>query len=993
MEFRILGALEVMRDGSPLAIRGRIAPRLLAVLALEAGHAVPVPTLVQALWDEAPATARRQVQNTVSTLRGVLGDGIVAAADDGYRLAVPSEAVDAGRFTAAVARARRLRQAGEPEAALTLLREGLSLWRGRALAGLSGRLLTGGARRLDEAGLTALADRFDLELELGHRVGTGELRQLLTEHPYRQRFAAQLMLALYREGRTPEALEVHVAMRDRLGSELGSEPGPVLRERHAAILREDPELDAKPTARLEPIEPGFAPAQLPADLAGFTGRRVQLGALDSLTAGTGDAAALNTITGYGGTGKTALAVHWAHRNKDRFPDGQLYVNLRGFDDDEPLTPQQALARLLPALGQPSDRIPSDLEAASQLYRSLLAERRILVLLDNARDAAQVRPLLPGGAENVTLVTSRHRLTELAVFHNAKPVVVEALDESDASALLHKLVPESRLEDEPEAAARLVQLCAGLPLALRIVGANLAGRRHSSVAAFTAEHEGPNRLGLLAVDDDPHATVATAFERSFSKLDSRTRELFLRLGLIPGDDLPEDLARVVGGATAAEVRKLLGRLEGSHLIERHRPNRFRFHDLVRLYAKQRAESTLDEWDLAALKATVIDWYATTFNHSDGDDPSNVIAAFRAWPQHRQAWRLARMLPAFSKFGHNLAELRPHVETGLAMAKAAGDQEALCQMYDALAQIHVTAGNELTALTYGRKAVAISRRLPNGDANGRLRSELGALLLYNSYYDESVEMSREALDISTAENDSARMIQNLIFLGAALRSSGRFDEAETHFDHARRLADECGPDEPRRVTARFKLARLYNDMDRLELAWEQITWIESWWRRTGTAYIRNGVLWLRGQLNRRFGDYEAAHRDLSECWESSNRTGNAAWARHARLAQIELCCAQGDYRQGLVYADELAESGADSFERDDRAQWAILRAKVHVGLERYRSAVASAEQARTVFTITKCPLRLAHCLAVLADAKDALEEPEAAEQHRTEAQQIFARLGLK
>ncbi|ADD40509.1 AfsR/SARP family transcriptional regulator [Stackebrandtia nassauensis] len=989
MEFRILGAPEVIRDGAPLAIRGRIAPRLLAVLALEAGHVVPISTLVEALWEDPPVTARRQVQNTVSALRAVLGERTVEAVAEGYRLAVPAETVDAGRFAAGVRRARQLREDGDPVAALERLREALALWRGHALAGMGGQVLERGARRLGEDRLAAFEERVELELELGQRVPVGELRQLLTENPYRQRLAALLMLALYREGRAPEALEVHTRMRQRLSRDLGVEPGPALRERYAAILREDPELDVTGTpapASRGATRPEFAPAQLPAALAGFTGRTSQLRALDAL----GDDSVLATITGCGGSGKTALAVHWAHRNRDRFPDGQLYLNLRGFDADAPLSPQDALTRLLPALGQPADAVPAELDAAAALFRSLLTGRRMLLLLDNARDAAQVEPLLPNEPGTVTLVTSRHRLTELAA-HGATAISLDTLDETDALALLSTLVPDDRLAEDPAATAELVSRCGGLPLALRIVGANLAGRPYSTVAEFAAEHSGSDRLGLLTVDGDPNATVATVFERSARALDEDTRRLFLRLGLIPGDEIPEDLSRGTADLSETVNRELLGRLESAHLIERHRPGLYRFHDLVRLYARQQAESTLDPAEAAEARTAAIDWYASSFEQVSAD-PGNVIAAFKAWQDHPDAWRLARMLPDFLRYGHSLAGLRPHVETGLALAKDSGDAGALSQMYDAMAFVHSNSGDHLTALTCGRKAVAIARGLPDGDADGRLRSGLAALLLFNSYYEESAALSRETLAIAEADGDIGRIFHDRIFLGAAYRSSGRFADAETCFVQAMRLADTCDDDDPRRVTARFKLARLYNDMDRVEAAWPLLEAIGQWWQRTGSDFIRERVLWLRGQLQLRSGRVEAAEQDLADSWELSHRNGILVWAWYARFAQIELCCQLGDHERGLAYVEELAESGADTFERDDRAQWAALSAKVHIGLGDYRAAIAAAEQARTVFTVTKNPLRLARCLVTLAEAHERLGDTETAERHRDEARRGFAALGL-
>jgi DNA-binding SARP family transcriptional activator len=499
MEFSILGPLEVSQQGSPVPLPGRTLPRLMAVLLLEAGQVVPLPTLVDAIWEDRPPTAaRRRIQNSISILRRTLADTsreLVESVGEGYRLRLADQQLDAVRFDRAVRRARELTQTGDPAAALAGLREALRLWRGPALAGLTGRLIESGAQRWDEARMAAVEERIDLELSLGDGPPlVGELRKLLAGQPYRQRMAGQLMLALYREGRTPEALETYQTVRSRLVEDLAIEPGEWLQRVHQAILRGDPGLSAPVpavgiAASVRPAGPAPAPALLPADTPHFTGRAGELAVLDELAEAGQTTALVAALSGIGGAGKTALALHWAHRARDRFPDGQLYVDLHGYDWSEPIAPGEVLAGFLRALGLPPDAIPEDVPRATALYRSLLADKQILVVLDNARDAGQVRPLLPRTAGSFTIVTSRHRLAGLVALHDARPVAVASLPAAESLRLLGSMVGEARMSAEPEAAGRLVELCAGLPLALRIVAADLMSRPQLRLADVVAALSG------------------------------------------------------------------------------------------------------------------------------------------------------------------------------------------------------------------------------------------------------------------------------------------------------------------------------------------------------------------------------------------------------------------------------------------------------------------------------------------------------------------------
>ncbi|MGH8882452.1 MAG: BTAD domain-containing putative transcriptional regulator, partial [Stackebrandtia sp.] len=383
-----------------------------------------------------PDTARRQVQNVVAGLRRSLTDVTgpdrpptdvaIEARADGYRIQVPAESVDVHRFTSLVRDAAAARARGDTAGAAGQLHTALDLWRGDGIGGQSGRALDAAGTRLFETRLTATEDRVDLDLELRESTSViGELQELVGRHPLRQRFAGQLMTALHRAGRTPEALEVFAHLRTRLSEQLGIDPSPQLSDLHTAILRDEHPPSTTAGSVVQPATP--IPAQLPAAPGSFTGRAEHLDTLDRLVVEGRGTAVISAIAGMGGVGKTALALHWAHRARGRFPDGQLYINLRGYDTAEPVPAVEALARFLTALGQPSASIPTDVDDAAALYRSILADRRMLIVLDNARNAAQVRPLLPGGSGNIALITTRNSLSSLVAIEDAVPVHLESLD--------------------------------------------------------------------------------------------------------------------------------------------------------------------------------------------------------------------------------------------------------------------------------------------------------------------------------------------------------------------------------------------------------------------------------------------------------------------------------------------------------------------------------------------------------------------------------------
>ena len=447
--------------------------------------------MINAVWGEAtPTHAVNLVQRHVSGLRRALEPNrpghapsdVLVWSNAGYLLTLPADAVDLDIFETELGRARAARAAGNPPAAAEALHAALKLWRGPLCDGLSSPFLDAQRDRLAKSRISAMEDRVELDLAIGDRTDViAELRDLVAGHPLRERLHGLLMLALYRAGRQADALAVFRDVRHVLSEELGIEPAAPLQQLHQQILAGDLESAAPasakvvsdPSAKTHLLRP--VPAQLPHRVLDFTGRSAELDQLDKLLSrdrgDAGTAVVITAISGTAGVGKTALAVHWAHRVSDQFPDGQLYVNLRGFDPTgSAMKPAEAIRGFLDAFGVPPQEIPTSLEAQAALYRSLLAGRRVLVLLDNAADSDQVRPLLPGSPGCLVIVTSRNELAGLIAGEGARPVTVDLLNPTEARQLLSRRLGESRVLAENQAADDIIALCARLPLALMIVAA-------------------------------------------------------------------------------------------------------------------------------------------------------------------------------------------------------------------------------------------------------------------------------------------------------------------------------------------------------------------------------------------------------------------------------------------------------------------------------------------------------------------------------------------
>jgi DNA-binding SARP family transcriptional activator len=858
MRFGVLGPVEVWVEGRPVAVGGPQQRALLAVLLLNANRVVSLDRLAEYLWaDQPPAAARGLLQGCVAGLRRVLRTGGGAAGQPaagqplvtrapGYLLRVEPGELDLDRFEELAAAAA----AAGPAPAAELLAEALGLWRGPALGDIDLDGCRAEVARLEERRLAVLEERIDADLRLGrYPEPIGELRVLVEAHPLRERLWAQLMVALHGADRQADALAAYRRLRRTLVEQLGVEPGGTVRDLHQAILSgadalgeylrsrgTAPGADPGPPGpraatgadRAVPAAPGPAgvvvPAQLPAPPAAFTGRAAALKRLDELLPGAERGVTIGVISGMAGIGKSALAVQWAHRARDRFPDGQLHVDLRGYAPQAPLRPIEALAGFLQALGVPAGQVPVEVEPAAGLYRSLLADRKVLVLLDNAYGVEQVRPLLPGGTGCLVLVTSRDRLGGLVAHEGAEHLRLDVLDAAEARTLLTRILTTERVAAEPEATDELAGQCALLPLALRIAAANLTLHPRRRIADQVADLASGNRLGALAVDGDEQGAVGAAFDLSYAALAPDERRLFRLLGLVPGPHVTVAAAAALGGVPAADAARLLGRLSGGHLLDQPAADRYAFHDLLRRYAADRVREEDPAADRAAATERLLDWYlraadtardllypevlrlpappgppvADFADHTEAlawleAERPNLLAAVRHAAAHGPlpfAYRMADALHGYYWLRMYPVEWLAVAGAALAAAEADGDLPGQVVAQRALADAHMRLSRYDVATDRYTRALALAGRTGWVQAECAALNGLGSMYRRLQRLPEAVDAYQRALALNRKSGWLAGQAANLGNLGIIFGEVGRLRESADYTAQALAIYRETG-----------------------------------------------------------------------------------------------------------------------------------------------------------------------------------------------------------
>lgn len=842
MRFGILGPVEVATDDGPASIARPRHRALLAYLLLHPNQVIAPGQLIEAIWGGAePSSARSQIHVALSELRRAMREqglnDVIATRPGGYLLALGDDELDAEAFVRHVEAARDLRKRDELEESVRRLRAALGLWRGYALADISAAYAQSARQALHEYRLSAHESLADAELTLGHHDALlPELGELVEEHPLRERMVCHLMLAQYRAGMQAEALLTARRLRTRLVEEQGLDPSTRFSALENAILHADPALDLAPRAvTISAPSVDTTPAQLPLDARGFTGRDRELAELD-LLADVRDTPPVVLIVGTPGVGKTALAVRWAHRHRNRFSDGQLYVNMRGFDQDRaPLEPCDILRRFLSSLGVEPGAVPEDVDEAAALFRSLLSQRRVLIVLDNARSADQVRPLLPGSADCAVLVTSRNRLRALVVREGARMLPLGPLTEDEASDLLRVALaervaptgegPRSGKDEDSDVATRQVALrCAYLPLALRLAAAQLTGQRHLTVADYARQLTSGDTLTVLDEHGDLDGAVSTAFRLSYQALPPVTQRLFRLLSLLPGQDFAPVAAAALLGVTFAEVRPRLEELCIGHLISEHRPGRYTMHDLLRSYAVGTFEEDEPEADRAVAARRLVDFYAETvfeaypllqprrltgdrdviypprerlrftdrasaldWHDQELENLVGVVTITGAHGWHRRAWQLTADLLAYFIIRRRWPEWLSVLRTGLLSAERSGQPEAMAHMQNALGVVHKQMGRYAAAREHYGRAIELAAEAGNMRMVAAFNANLGGLAINEGDLEAGLRHLRTALSIPEYGQSPQYAVAAYINLGCALIDSEQYPAAADALQRALTFAD--------------------------------------------------------------------------------------------------------------------------------------------------------------------------------------------------------------
>ncbi|GLZ78123.1 SARP family transcriptional regulator [Actinorhabdospora filicis] len=956
MRIRLIGPVEIHAEDRVIAVAAPKRACVLAALAERPGEPVAQTDLLTRVWgDGLPDSALGTLYSYITRLRADLaaaGLGIARAGVHGYVLEAAPEDVDLHAVRALAARATGL----DAVRALPLWREACERAEGELIAGVPGEW----ADRLRTAfrgeRLNLRCERYASELAAGnHALVLPELEALAAEEPFAEVVAELLMLALYRCGRAADALRVFEATRVRLRDALGADPSPGLREAHRRVLGQDPVLDASGQR---------APNTLPAAVRGFTGRDAELSALDSVDSG------LVVVSGTAGSGKTALAVHWGHSRVD-FPGGRHYVNLLGYGVGEPVSPGEALQRLLTAMGRDASRIPADTEAATSLFRELTSRERTLVVLDNARHAAQVRPLLPGDG-SLAVVTSRDRLPGLVALDGAVPVTVGTLSPRESRRLLRSVLG---CDDVPEL-ARLAELCGHLPLALRIAAANvLTGEL--GLAAYVAELESGDRLDGLAVEEDPAAAVATALGHSVTALDTGARELYLRLGVLPGEDFGRGLLEDVGGKAAIE------RLVAAHLLEEYQENRYRMHDLVRLYAR-RASAAMSAHDRFGAVESFVDWHHRHVHVSDSLDEVNVIAAASDIGDHPFPWRM------LTRLGHAFNHYR-HIDAGRE-AVAAARRRAVAENDDAGSFLMLNLLG-LAARTEGdtEALLAIRQKLYSNRA-GR-RPQIIAMVTGNlgmAYHDadfrRAAELLAEATGIALTERNAVQAVNFGSSASVTLIRLGRFTEGEHWLDTVEAELDGDLNADQRAELRMFRATGLRyrrRHADALRAVEDGLA------IAAGTEVSQRMQVHLRANRAAalsglgRFDDALAAAEEAIALAEDHGMRLQDLH-RHRAAAHAGL----GDHHAALRALALADEHGTHSRYPTNMAALGLLEASIRGAMGDHAAALPLAARAAEVYGSVHCPLWRADALQVLAAAQRGAGDAEASGRSEREAAALVA-----
>ncbi|MFI1331305.1 AfsR/SARP family transcriptional regulator [Streptomyces sp. NPDC020845] len=905
LRFTVLGPVRAWRGDEPIATGPPQQRAMLAALLLHGGRTATTPELIDDLWgDDPPDAALSTLRSYASRLRKAFGphSNVLVSESGGYAIHIGVGALDTDVVDQLAAETDKARHSGDRARAHELIGKALDHWGGEPLAGLPGPYAATQRTRLVEWRLALLETRLDLDLELGHHAEVvAELTALTAQHPFRERLRELLMLALYRSGRQAEALAVYNDTRRLLAEELGADPCAELSELQQRILRADAELTAPVGTRATAGSTLVRPAQLPATVADLTGRVALIHELrDHLTSTKRHVMAVSAVAGIGGVGKTTLAVHMAHETRHHFPDGQLYVDLQGAGP-APAEPEAVLGAFLRALGTLDSDIPDGVEERAALYRSTLDGRRVLALLDNARDAAQVRPLLPGTEGCAALITSRTRMVDL---ESAHLVDLDVMSPEEALALFARVVGQERIKSQPEAAMDVVAACGFLPLAIRIAASRLVSRRTWTVSFLRRRlADERRRLDELRAGD---LAVKASFELGYGQLEPRQARAFRLLGLADGPDISLSAAAAVLDLDDEDADELLASLVDISLLEPTVPGRYRFHDLVRLYARACAERDIQPTaEREAALSRLLDFYLAT-------------AA--------QVYALER--PGDSTIGHFQATGHPGLRfdsSGAALDWLFTEADCLiaCALQCTGASTRRAADLLIAALdlaesgarspeyeTAARSISDAAHTATDFRTEARARSALGHLYSFAGRFTEADRELRRALEL--APDDPVVASRAPSQLGTVAYSQERYEDAETFVSQAlaayRTEGNEAGE-----ASALSNLARLHVHRGRTQRGVELAEQGVSIYRRLGAPLRLANAMYTLGITLASAGRVNEALDQLTQALSAFKEARQPLWEgmAHFRLAETHL--AANRPAKAVVHAERSLALGGLGGER--------------------------------------------------------------------------------
>ncbi|KOG52827.1 regulator [Streptomyces griseoflavus] len=889
LRFTVLGPVRAWRGATPLAAGSPQQRALLAALLLRRGRTATASELVDALWgDEPPHAALAALRTYASRIRKALGaDADTLVSESGGYAIRPVDHqpldLDMDHAEQYAADAEKARAAGDRCRARDLLDSALALWDGEPLANLAGPYAENQRTRLAEWRLSLMETRLELDLELGcHAEAVSELTALTASHPLRERLRELLMLALYRSGRQAEALAVYADTRRLLADELGVDPCASLSDLQQRILRADTELDAPvmpPEAR-DPAEPVFVrPQQLPATVADFTGRAAFVRELsEQLATAEGSVMAVSALTGIGGVGKTTLAVHVAHAAHAHFPDGQLYVDLQGAGHS-PSDPEAVLGAFLRALGTPDASIPNGVEERAALYRSALAGRRVLALLDNARDAAQVRPLLPGTDGCAALITSRVRMIDLAGAHL---VDLDVMSPDEAFTLFTLIVGEERVNAEREASMDVVGACGFLPLAIRIAASRLAARRTWTVSVLARKlADERRRLDELRAGD---LAVNSSFELGYKQLEPRQARAFRLLGLADGPDISLAAAAALLDMDTDSAEALLESLVDTSLLESAAPGRYRFHDLVRLYARscaERDEQPPEEREAALSR--LLDFYLSTATHMYAlERPGDQLSGHTEKPRYPGL--------VFTDRHEALSWLFSETRCLIACALQNTGPKALRRAVDLLVLTRDMAESGANNRQYEQAnltLLAAARRSGDQHAEARVHWALTPTYIQSGRLSEADEHAKLATLLGLATGDSFTSANGPNERGIIASILHRHEEAEGYLSQAL-LAFREQNNKQSEASALCNLSRLHLDTGRVDSAIHLAEQGSACYREAGASRRLGNGMYALGMALTRAGRLDEATAQLTEALAIFRDSRQRFWEgmTYLRLAEVDL-----------------------------------------------------------------------------------------------------------